>query len=358
MDPITKYRPLLETIRSNRFTVIDTMEGGVKNSHPYDPGIWTVLIGNSGEVLAPYLTQFDRVSASTVKIFLQKVDGSIFETLPHMIDYMDIVGIVLPAVPQVTSMQEFVGIIAQLRHPEDGCPWDKVQTYATLRKYLLEESYEALDAIDLEDPKKMEEEFGDLLLLITLYAQIGLEKGHFNIHSILFNIAQKMIRRHPHIFGSAEVDGVHDVLTNWQKIKEQERKNSGDDEKGILDGLPRSMPALSQGLELQARAAKVGFDWPDINGVLDKINEEIREIEDAKSGEELEGEFGDLLFVLVNYARWRQVDPEVALHRTNAKFRARFKYIEQQLHRKGLKFDDVGLVEMDALWNQAKQNDH
>lgn len=219
---------------------------------------------------------------------------------------------------------------------------------------MLEETYEVIDAIDSGKTEKIEEELGDLLMLVTMMAQVATDVGAFTIHTVIDGISKKMIRRHPHIFGDTTVGNVDEVLTNWQKIKEQERKANGDQEKGVLDGLPRSLPALAQGLELQSRAAKVGFDWPTIDGVLSKIAEEIQEMQSAVDNDELEAELGDLLFVLVNFARWNKIDPENALNRTNQKFRARFKYIETKLRNQNLSVTDVDLEVMDALWNEAK----
>lgn len=354
MNLLQDHQPLLKLLINAQFTVIDADLLSLVHSIPFNPGIPTLLVGRNAEKLDSVIKQVRKIYPSTTLVNVQTTSNEIIEVELEKISLSQVIGVLIPELTKGSSMEEFVEIIANLRDPDTGCPWDKEQTFSTLRKHLLEESFEALDAIDQQDTAKMEEEFGDILLMIVMYSQIGQENGSFNIYTVLHRIAQKMIRRHPHIFGTTAVDGVNDVLTNWQKIKEQERKDNGEIEKGVLDGLPRSMPALSQGLELQARAAKVGFDWPDITGVLEKISEEIREIEASETVVEIEGELGDLLFVLVNYARWKKIDPEVALHRTNAKFRARFKYIEQQLRLKKMKFEDVGLAELDALWNEAK----
>lgn len=354
MNLLQDHQPLLKLLINAQFTVIDADLLPLVHSIPFNPGIPTLLVGRNAEKFDLVIKQVRKIYPSTTLVNVQTTSNEIIEVELEKISLSQVIGVLIPELTKGSSMEEFVEIIANLRDPDTGCPWDKEQTFSTLRKHLLEESFEALDAIDQQDTAKMEEEFGDILLMIAMYSQIGQENGSFNIYTVLHRIAQKMIRRHPHIFGTTAVDGVNDVLTNWQKIKEQERKDNGEIEKGVLDGLPRSMPALSQGLELQARAAKVGFDWPNITGVLEKISEEIREIEASETVDEIEGELGDLLFVLVNYARWKKIDPEVALHRTNSKFRARFKYIEQQLRLKKMKFEDVGLAELDALWNEAK----
>ncbi len=238
----------------------------------------------------------------------------------------------------------------------NGCPWDREQTHETLRKHLLEESYETIAAIDSGDFNSMREEFGDLLLQIVLQAQIANEEGQFNINQVIQGIYSKIIRRHPHVFGDLKLEGVQGVLANWEKLKEQERgkKNDG---KGLLDGVPVALPALGQAQEYQDRAARVGFDWPEIEGVLDKVKEEIEEIKNAESDFELASEIGDLFFALVNVARWKNVDAESALRGTNRKFKQRFGYIEQQTGKEGRNLSDLTLEEMDMLWNRAKTQD-
>jgi len=214
----------------------------------------------------------------------------------------EISAIYLPPLEAGTSLSSFQEIVAHLRAP-DGCPWDKKQTHQTLRAHLLEETYETLDAMDANDSAGMAEEFGDLLLQIVLNAQIANEAGNFAMSDIVKGIHDKIIHRHPHVFGTRQVDGVEEVLKNWEQLKEEERKNNGQNEKGILDGVPLSFPALNQAQEYQDRAARVGFDWHEIKGVLDKLMEEIEEILQAETPEELSSEIGDLLFVLVNFAR-------------------------------------------------------
>ena len=258
----------------------------------------------------------------------------------------------IPSLGDGTSFESFTEIIAHLRAP-NGCPWDREQTHETLRKHLLEESYETITAIDSSDFDSMREEFGDLLLQIVLQAQIANEEGQFNINQVIQGIYSKIIRRHPHVFGDLKVDGVDGVLANWEKLKEQERGKKQDG-KGLLDGVPVALPALSQAQEYQDRAARVGFDWPEIEGVLDKVKEEIDEIKNAESDFELASEIGDLFFALVNLARWKNVDAESALRGTNKKFKQRFGYIEQETKKDGHNLSDLTLEEMDMLWNVAK----
>lgn len=262
----------------------------------------------------------------------------------------------LPPLPAGSSFEAFQEVVAHL-HAPDGCPWDRKQTHQTLRKYLLEESYEALAAMDAGDAGKMREEFGDLLLQIVLNAQIGYESGEFTMTEVLKEIHDKLIRRHPHVFGQVEVDDVGEVLTNWERIKQEERRSRGEEEKSLLDGVPAALPALSQAQEYQARAARVGFDWPEVQGVLEKIREEIEEVRRAADLTELTAEVGDLLFALVNLARWKKVDAEAALRETNQKFRRRFAYIERRARQSGRDLNALTLEEMDAWWNEAKKKD-
>ncbi len=260
----------------------------------------------------------------------------------------------VPPLEKGTSFEAFQEIVAHLRAP-DGCPWDREQTHASLRPHLLEESYEALAALDSGDPLKMQEEFGDLLLQIVLNAQIAAEEGDFTMADVLKGIHDKIVRRHPHVFGDLKVDGVSGVLKNWEKLKEAERADNGEPEKGLLDGVPLALPALTQAQEYQARAARVGFDWPEIGGVLEKIAEEIEEVRRASNREELSAELGDLLFALVNLARWKKVDAESALRETNVRFKRRFAHIEQTARKRNVKLSEMTLEEMESLWQEAKR---
>ena len=259
----------------------------------------------------------------------------------------------VPALAEGTSFESFAEIVAHLRAP-DGCPWDKEQTHETLRKHLLEESYEAISAIDSGDFTDMREEFGDLLLQIVLQSQIANEEGQFNVNQVVQGIYSKIVRRHPHVFGELELNNVGGVLTNWEKLKEAERRDKGQNEKGLLDGVPKILPALSQAQEYQDRAARVGFDWSEIEGVLDKVREEVEEIKKAETDFELASELGDLFFALVNLARWKKVDAESALRGTNMKFKKRFGYVEQGAKKQDRELSSLTLEEMDALWNRAK----
>ncbi len=262
--------------------------------------------------------------------------------------------IFVPPLETGTSLSSFQEIVAHLRAP-NGCPWDKEQTHKSLRPHLLEESYETLDAIDTGDYAGMAEEFGDLLLQIVLHAQIATENKDFAMTEIIKGIYDKIVRRHPHIFGEQDIDGVGEVLSNWEALKDKERKDNGQFEKGILDGVPLSFPALNQSQEYQDRAARVGFDWGDISGVLDKMMEEIAEIQEAETAEEIASEIGDLFFVLVNFARWQKVDAESALREANIRFKRRFSYIEQCARDGEFSMQDMSLDEMEACWDEAKK---
>jgi len=260
----------------------------------------------------------------------------------------------VPALPERTSFEALAEIVAHLRAP-NGCPWDREQTHQSLTKHMLEESYEAISAIDSGDFTDMREEFGDLLLQVFLQSQIANEEGQFNVNQVVQGISSKLVRRHPHVFGDLELNSVDGVLANWEKLKETERKDKGQNEKGLLDGIPAALPALSQAQEYQDRAARVGFDWPEIEGVLDKVKEEIEEIKKAETDFELASEIGDLLFALVNLARWKSVDAESALRGTNMKFRKRFGYVEQGAKKQGRNLSELSLDEMESLWQEAKK---
>jgi tetrapyrrole methylase family protein/MazG family protein len=284
-------------------------------------------------------------------------DRSSVETLPlHAIDQSARIAsqtsLYVPALGEATAFEEFQELIAHLRSPE-GCPWDREQTHQSLRRNLLEEAYEALEALDTDDPAAMREEFGDLLLQIVLQAQIASEYGEFRMADVFNSIHTKLVRRHPHVFGDLELDDAGAVRLNWERLKAIERAENGGEQKGLLTGVPVALPALSQAEAYQQRAARVGFDWPHIEGVLDKINEEIEEVRRAQ-GDERALEIGDLFFALVNLARWYDLDPESALRETNQKFRRRFETIEQAAKDQGREIGQMTLEEMDAIWEAAK----
>lgn len=260
----------------------------------------------------------------------------------------------LPPLARETSFEAFLEVVAHLRAPE-GCPWDREQTHQSLRSDLLEETYEALTAIDDEDPRAICEELGDLILLILLHTQIASDEGAFTIADVLQGIHKKIVQRHPHVFGDLQLKDNQAVLKNWEKLKEQERREDGTETGSLLDGVSQALPALLQSQTYQKRAARVGFDWPTIQGVLEKLNEELGEVDRAEDPDERAKEIGDLLFAVVNLARWYGVDAENSLRETNSRFRKRFSYIERKAHESGRSITDLTLDEMESLWQEAKQ---
>ena len=254
------------------------------------------------------------------------------------------------------KFQQLVGIMARLRGPH-GCPWDREQTFDTIKPYTLEETYEVIDAIDRRDWSEVAEELGDLLLQVVFYGQMAEEQKLFDVGTALDAVNQKLIRRHPHVFGDGTAETASDVNRIWGEIKAAEKKKKGKAEAGLLDSVPRAMPALIEAQQIASRAARVGFDWENPDQVVEKLHEELGELDEARrnaSPEELENEIGDLFFVLVNLARFVKVDPEQALRRTNAKFRKRFGYIEKKLAERGKKIEESNIAEMEELWQEAK----
>ena len=260
----------------------------------------------------------------------------------------------VPPLGQAASFEAFQEIIAHLRAP-NGCPWDKEQTHQTLRPHLLEEAYEVLAALDAGDVRAMREEFGDLLLQVVLHAQIASDYGEFTMSDVLEGIHTKIVHRHPHVFGDLDLKNVEGVLLNWERLKEAERNANGKSDTGLLDGVALALPALVQAEEYQKRASRVGFDWSEIQGVIDKVHEELDEVFSATVGERRAAELGDLLFAVVNLARWHGVDAESALREANARFRGRFTQIEAAARQQGRSVSDLSLDEMEALWQAAKK---
>jgi MazG family protein len=259
----------------------------------------------------------------------------------------------MPQGPSTTGerFERLVGILARLRAP-GGCPWDREQNFDTIKPYLLEETYEVFDAIDQRDWQGLAEELGDLMLQAVFFAQMASEEGKFGIDDSLDAISEKLIRRHPHVFGDGTAKTSDDVKRRWDEIKADEKKDKGQPQLGRLDSVPRKLPALVEAQQISSKAASVGFDWENPGQVLGKLDEELRELAQAREDgtpAELEGEIGDLLFVLVNLARFFKVDPEQALRRTNAKFRKRFAFVESRAMLPG-----ATIGEMEALWQEAK----
>jgi MazG family protein len=264
------------------------------------------------------------------------------------------------------KFERLVEIMARLRAP-GGCPWDREQSFASIRKYTLEETYEVLDAIDREDWEDLREELGDFMLQAVFYAEIAREAGLFSIEESLDHINAKLIRRHPHVFAEETARTEADVRKRWEEIKAEEKKNKDEKNKdkkskpekteGLLDSVPRAMPALVEAQQITSKATHVGFDWRNLDEVLEKFDEERGEFAralESQSQDAIEDELGDLLFVLVNVARFVKVDPEQALRRTNAKFRARFAHIERRLAAQGRQVAGAPIEELEALWQESK----
>lgn len=250
------------------------------------------------------------------------------------------------------------GVIARLRDPENGCPWDVKQTHSSLKRYLLEEAYELFEAIDNEDDDEMAAELGDVLLQVLLHAQIGEDEGMFTIEDVIQSTTSKMIRRHPHVFGDAKAETAEDVKANWQEIKRAEKGRAPE---RVLDGIPKGQPAVMEAYDLQKKAANVGFDWPDAEGAMEKVKEEWAEfLAETESGDadHLRDEFGDVLFTLINVARFYDIHPEEALEAVNRKFRRRFGFVEEQVLKSGKPFSAFTLNELDAFWHAAKKEEN
>lgn len=256
------------------------------------------------------------------------------------------------------KFERLVEIMARLRAP-DGCPWDREQTLDSIKPYTLEETYEVLDAIDRRDWHDLAEELGDLTLQVVFYAQMAAEAGHFDIAAPLDAINEKLVRRHPHVFADALAETPDDVKKRWDEIKAEEKAARNRAPKLLLDSVPRNLPALAEASQIHDKAARTGFDWSSLDHVMEKLEEEVRELNEARrnahSQDELEHELGDILGVVVNIARYLKVDPEQAMRKANARFRKRFNYVEQALEARGKQLTDSNIEEMDGLWNEAKR---
>lgn len=252
------------------------------------------------------------------------------------------------------GMPRLVEIMRRLRDPDGGCPWDLEQTFATIAPYTIEEAFEVADAIEREAWDELKGELGDLLFQSVFHAQMASEAGYFEFNDIADTMSDKMVSRHPHVFGDENPDKSADQQTvDWEKIKAAERASKA--QSGVLDGVAMGLPALMRAVKLQNRAARVGFDWPSTDEVLDKLAEEVLEVQEAPTPEDRFEEFGDLMFVMANLARHWKIDPEAALRAANAKFTRRFEFIEAQLQAMGKAPSDSDLAEMDALWDAAKR---
>ncbi|QGU00528.1 Nucleoside triphosphate pyrophosphohydrolase MazG [Candidatus Syntrophocurvum alkaliphilum] len=246
-------------------------------------------------------------------------------------------------------MKELLEVMDKLLSPE-GCPWDREQTHESLTRYMIEETYETIDAIKENDMDKLREELGDLLLQVVFHSKLAENKSFFTFDDVVKTVTEKMISRHPHVFSNMNLSTSDDVMQNWEEFKKKEGK------KTTLEGIPNTLPALMRAEKMQTKASRVGFDWPDVNGAVEKVIEEAKELSQANNEDEIIEETGDLLFAVVNIARMKNVDPEKALQRCNDKFLRRFNYIEQKIKANGNSLTDATLQDMDFLWDEAKTN--
>ncbi|MFD1806630.1 nucleoside triphosphate pyrophosphohydrolase [Pasteurella oralis] len=258
------------------------------------------------------------------------------------------------------SIQDFVKLIAQLRNPNGGCPWDLKQNYQTMIPCLTEETYEVIEAIQQNNMQDLKEELGDLLLQVVFFSQLATEEEYFTFDDVVNAISSKIIRRHPHVFGNKNANNAQDALQNWNEIKAQENKEKG--QTSILDNIPHAFPALMRAEKLQKRCSKVGFDWNDINQVIEKIKEELDEVQQEinqknQQQTKIEEEIGDLLFAVVNLSRHLQCQPEESLRKANHKFEQRFRAVENKLKKHNKTFAQSSLMEMDLLWDEVKQEE-
>ncbi len=256
----------------------------------------------------------------------------------------------------MTSIDKLIDIVSTLRG-ENGCDWDKEQTIESIKPCLIEEAYEVVDAIMEQDRDSLKEELGDLLLQVVFLSQICAEDGQFTIDDVANGISEKLIRRHPHIFGDSKASGSKEILSQWEEIKKEERKAKGKEKTSVLDGVPKSLPEMTKSLRMHEKASRVGFDYEHIDDAFAKIEEELGEVLDAyknSTPEHTEEEIGDLLTVVINFARLLKIDPEVALHKSNNKFKNRFGYIEQSAAKINKNIKDMTIAEMEALWQESK----
>ena len=267
----------------------------------------------------------------------------------------------IPVDPSESAVRMLLDVMARLRSPRGGCPWDLEQTFATIAPYTIEEAYEVADAIERQDMAALKDELGDLLLQVVFHAQMAREAGSFDFEAVVAGIAEKMVRRHPHVFGDVTIETADTQTVAWEDHKESERRAKASSEgraASVLDGVAAGLPALMRAIKLQRRAARVGFDWPNVADVFVKIDEELSEIKSEidsdGSPERIQDEIGDLLFAVVNLARHLDADPEASLRHANAKFERRFRQVEARLGTAGRSAADVGLDALEALWQQVK----
>jgi tetrapyrrole methylase family protein/MazG family protein len=368
LDGISFLEPTLKALFVDvipQLTIVDALEVMVDHFPKFPPSV-PVLIAqvHSKEIASELKITLGGQYPDEQSVILVHAAGTkneiVEDTHLYQIDQSKHVGnltsLYLPALEKGTSFEEFQELIAHLRSPE-GCAWDREQDHQSLRTNLLEEMYEVLNAIDLDDPEMMQEEFGDLLLQVVLQTQIASEYGEFDMTDVISGIYTKLVRRHPHVFTDLDVEAPDEIIRNWEKIKEHERNGVEGNDKGMLDGVPTAMAALAVADNYQKRAARVGFDWGEIEGALKKMEEEIDEFRNAETNDDKAEEMGDMFFALANVSRWFGIDPESALRETNAKFKRRFKVIEAEAIKKGVSLSDMSLEEMDVIWEESKKGD-
>ncbi|WP_068675824.1 nucleoside triphosphate pyrophosphohydrolase [Oceanobacillus sp. Castelsardo] len=279
--------------------------------------------------------------------------------LDRQVEISNLTSVYVPPVPNHLLNHTFDNlreVMRRLRAP-DGCPWDREQTHESLREHSIEEIYELIEAIDNQDDEGIIEELGDIFMHVMLHSQIGEDDGYFTVDDVIRGVTNKMIFRHPHVFGNVLVDSSEEVVDNWEELKKQEK---GEKRKSILDGVPKPLPALLKAYKIQKKAAKVGFDWDQVSDIWAKLDEEMKEVQEViaqQDSEEMEKEFGDVLFVLANLTRFYKINPETALERTNQKFISRFTYIEEKLKSDGVDIKQASLEVMDKYWDQAKERE-
>ena len=338
--------------------VIDATELATRHHPPLNPDLPALLgqlhsqslAGDAKLVLMNQYPDDHRVAlvhgAGTIG---ERVEWVALFELDRRRDIAHLTTLFVPPLDGVTGFEGLQDTVARLRAP-GGCPWDREQTHETLRSSLLEEAYEAVTAIDVGETASLQEELGDLLLQVLMHAQIAAEEGEFRATSVVSGIDAKLKHRHPHVFGDRVVSGSEEVLQNWEQLKRDEKGERA----SVLDGVPMALPALQQADAYSRRAARVGFDWGDPSGVADKVREEMAELEEARAAEEREQELGDLLFAVVNWGRWLEVDAESALRRANARFADRFRRVEMMARDRGLDMTATAIEELEALWQEAK----
>ncbi|MDH7475075.1 MAG: nucleoside triphosphate pyrophosphohydrolase [Anaerolineae bacterium] len=344
--------------------VVDALDLAARHHPPFTPDL-PVLVGQlygrdvaSGVKLtlmnaypAEHLVTLVR-SAGTNEEWMRTLP--LYE-LDRVEDVDHLTTLYVPPLPGVGGVETFQDTIARLRAP-GGCPWDRKQTHRSLRINLLEETYEVLSAIDRDDMPALCEELGDLLLQIALHTQIAVEEGDFSLADVVAGIDTKIKRRHPHVFGDVQVNGVSEVLHNWEKIKREERAGREEGKRFMLDGVPRTLPALARAQSLQRRVARMGFEWRGLAEVMSKVAEELAELQAATTAEARELELGDVLFVLVSLARWLDVDAESALRATCDRFTRRFAAVEKLCRERGLEMGKLSPAEWEMLWREVKVN--